>query len=247
MTHKLPLLTYENIYANYAAIEALHNISLEVYQNEIVTIIGANGAGKSTLLKALFNIPEIRHGKILFENTDLTQFPTNEIAHFGIALCPEGRRIFPKLTVEENLWMGGHVFYATKNKSVFQIFKQQLTKIFDLFPILKERLNQRAGTLSGGEQQMLAIGRALMGNPKLLLLDEPSLGLGPKLVHHIFAALKEIASMGTTLLLVEQNAHIALHLANRGYVLVNGEIRLSGPANELLNNPEVKKAYLGGS
>lgn len=235
-----PLLDIKNISARYGAIQALRNVSLHINSHEIVTLIGSNGAGKTTLLRTLFNQPKITEGEIIFKDQALHKISTHQIAHLGITISPEGRRIFPKMTVEENLQLGA---LPAKDKKRYQ---SDLHYVFELFPVLRERINQRAGTLSGGEQQMLAIGRAMMGQPELLLLDEPSLGLAPQIVKHIFKILNDIRSLGTTLFLVEQNANQALHLADRAYVLVNGEIKLQGKGNELLNHPDVKKAYLEG-
>ncbi|MBF0212209.1 MAG: ABC transporter ATP-binding protein [Magnetococcales bacterium] len=215
----------------------LHQVSLSVRQGEIVTLIGANGAGKSTLLMAIFGLPRVTRGEILFDGREITRVPTHRIARMGMAQVPEGRRIFPGMTVMENLVMGGAG--APVDEAV-------LERVCGLFPILRERSGQRAGTLSGGEQQMLAIGRALMGKPRVLLLDEPSLGLAPLMIRRIFQALRAIVAEGTTLFLVEQNANQALRLADRGYVLVNGRIVLEGGGESLLANPEVRRAYLGG-
>lgn len=235
-----PLLEIKDVNASYGPIQALRKVSVTIYPKEIVTLIGANGAGKTTLLNTLFNQPKIESGEILFDGQTLTDKPTHQIAHLGITISPEGRRIFPKMTVMENLQMGALV---AKDKKRYQ---SDLNHIFELFSVLKSRMNQRAGTLSGGEQQMLAIGRALMGQPRLLLLDEPSLGLAPQIVKKIFKILHDIRELGTTLFLVEQNANHALHLADRGYVLVNGEIKLEGKGDFLLNHPDIKKAYLEG-
>ena len=233
------LLVFDAISTFYGPIRALHNISLRVDAGEIVTIIGANGAGKSTLLMTIFASPAAQQGRVMYEGMDITRRATNQIADLGIALVPEGRRIFPGMTVEENLLIGGLKIPA-------QELRQNLDRVYELFPLLAERRSQRAGTLSGGEQQMLSIGRGLMGKPKLLLLDEPSLGLAPLIVRQIFAKLKTIAEEGVTILLVEQNANLALKLAERGYVLVNGEIKLAGKCQDLLANKEVQVAYLGG-
>ena len=233
------MLKLENVHTFYGQIEALKGVSLEVYPGEIVTLIGANGAGKSTLLLTICGSPQARQGKVLFEGQDITHKPTHIIMQCGLALVPEGRRIFPALTVQENLQMGG--FFADKAR-----LDTDLERIFTLFPRLKERRNQRGGTLSGGEQQMLAIGRGLMGRPSLLLLDEPSLGLAPIIIAQIFQILKEIREEGVTIFLVEQNAHRALQLADRGYVLENGRIVLADTGANLLANDEVRKAYLGG-
>ena len=234
-----PMLSIERISASYGPIQALNQVSLKVCKGDIVTLIGSNGAGKSTLLMSVFGQPKINAGKIIFENTDISGLPTHVISRLGIAVVPEGRRIFPKMSVLENLLMGTVPTGGNGKDS-------DLDQVFQRFPKLKERSSQLGGTLSGGEQQMLAIGRALMSQPKLLLLDEPSLGLAPLIVKDIFAILGDIATAGTTIFLVEQNASQALRLANRGYVLVNGEIKLSGNGQELLNNPQVREAYLGG-
>ena len=233
------LLEFDAISTFYGPIRALHDISMHVHSGEIVTIIGANGAGKSTLLMTIFANPAAQQGKVLYEGADITRRATNQIADLGIALVPEGRRVFPAMTVAENLLTGGLKVSA-------QDLRQNMDHVYELFPLLAERRSQRAGTLSGGEQQMLAIGRGLMGKPKLLLLDEPSLGLAPLIVRQIFAKLRTIAEEGVTILLVEQNANLALKLAERGYVLVNGEIKLAGRCADLLANQEVQIAYLGG-
>ncbi|MEZ4742111.1 MAG: ABC transporter ATP-binding protein [Bdellovibrionota bacterium] len=233
-----PMLEIMDLHSYYGSIQALHGVSLVVNKGEIVTLIGSNGAGKSTLLMTIFGNPLARSGKIRYLQEDITKVDTFKVAEKGIALVPEGRRIFSSMTVEENLKMGTISIGDT-------YMDEDLNKVYGLFPRLKERHFQRAGTLSGGEQQMLAIGRGLMARPKLLLLDEPSLGLAPIIVKQIFNIIKEIAQQGITIFLVEQNANHALRLANRAYVLVNGEIRLSGTGEELRNDPEVQKAYLG--
>ncbi|MBG1231945.1 ABC transporter ATP-binding protein [Aestuariivirga litoralis] len=234
------LLQGQGVETFYGKIQALKGIDFEVHQGEIATVIGSNGAGKSTLMMTIFGTPRARAGKIIFDGKDITQKPTYEIAHLGIAQSPEGRRIFPRMTVYENLQMG-----ATVNQ--LKNFAEDLPKIFKLFPRLEERKDQRAGTLSGGEQQMLAIGRAMMARPRLLLLDEPSLGLAPIIVSQIFSAIKMLnKEEGTTVLLVEQNAFHALKLAHRAYVMVNGKITMSGTGQELLKRPEVRAAYLEG-
>jgi branched-chain amino acid transport system ATP-binding protein len=234
------MLTVDKVQTFYGKIQALKGVSMTVNQGEIVTLIGSNGAGKSTLMMTIFGNPRLRHGQIFFEGQDISQMPTHHIAQLGIAQSPEGRRVFPRMTVFENLQMG-----TTVNNGAH--FAADLERITSIFPRLKERLNQRAGTLSGGEQQMLAIGRALMSRPRLLLLDEPSLGLAPIIVRQIFEVIKELnAKEGMTVFLVEQNAFHALKLAHRGYVMINGEIRISGTGKELLANPEIRAAYLEG-
>ena len=235
-----PLLAIRGLKAFYGNIMALKGVDLDVNEGEIVTLIGANGAGKSTLMMATFGNPRAREGSIVFAGQDITSMPTHEIAKLRIAQSPEGRRIFPRMTVLENLQMGATVTEPSH-------FAQDLKRVCTLFPLLEKRMQQRGGTLSGGEQQMLAIARALMGRPRLLLLDEPSLGLAPMLVKQIFRAIRELNERERlTVLLVEQNAFHALRLAHRGYVLVNGTITLSGSGRELLQRPEVRAAYLEG-
>ncbi|MFL6648057.1 MAG: ABC transporter ATP-binding protein [Sulfurifustaceae bacterium] len=233
------LLTLEAVHAHYGHIAALKGVDIRVARGEIVTLIGANGAGKSTLLMTICGRPRASTGRILFEGDDITQLPTFEIVRRGIVQVPEGRRIFPRLTVLENLQVGATA--AERGR-----FERDLARVFSLFPVLAQRRRQRGGTLSGGEQQMLAIGRALMGAPRLLLLDEPSLGLAPLVIQQIFRVIAEINAQGTTVLLVEQNAYHALKLAHRGYVLLAGKVTLSGGGAELLANPEVRAAYLEG-
>ena len=233
------MLKVASLHARYGNIQALGGVDVAVENGEIVTIIGANGAGKSTLLMTICGNPRAAAGRIEFEGADITRMPTHDIIRRGVAQVPEGRRIFPRMTVYENLQLGASL-------SDPQNFAADLERAFGLFPNLKERQHQRGGTLSGGEQQMLAIARALMSRPRLLLLDEPSLGLAPLIVKQIFAILSEINRAGMTLLLVEQNAHQALRLASRGYVMANGRIVLSGTGKELLANPEVRAAYLEG-
>jgi len=234
------MLTIAGVHAFYGNIEALRGVDLEVAEGEIVTLIGANGAGKSTLLMTICGAPRAASGAVLFEGREITRLATFEIVRLGIAQAPEGRRIFPRMTVLENLQMGATIADPG-------YFDEDLAQVFDLFPTLEQRRGQRGGTLSGGEQQMLAIARALMSRPRLLLLDEPSLGLAPLVVKQIFAAIHEINQRRTmTVLLVEQNAHHALRLADRGYVLQTGRIVLSGTGAELLANPEIRAAYLEG-
>ncbi len=234
------LLAVRGVKTYYGNILALKGVDVDVADGEIVTLIGANGAGKSTLMMTIFGNPRAREGSIVFDGTDITRLPTHEISRLRIAQAPEGRRIFSRMTVLENLQMGAVVADGAN-------FEQDLEKIFTLFPRLKQRLHQRGGTLSGGEQQMLAIARALMARPRLLLLDEPSLGLAPMIVRQIFDAIRELnRAEKLTVFLVEQNAFHALKLAHRGYVMVNGVITLSGTGKELLERPEVKSAYLEG-
>ena len=235
-----PLLAVRGVKTYYGNIIALKGVDIDVNEGEIVTLIGANGAGKSTLMMTIFGSPRAREGQILYAGQDITKMPTHHIARLRIAQSPEGRRIFPRMTVFENLQMGA----AINN---FAHFDEDLARMFALFPRLKERVNQRGGTLSGGEQQMLAIARALMSRPKLLLLDEPSLGLAPLIVKQIFDAIRELnRTEGLTVFLVEQNAFHALKLAHRGYVMVNGVITMSGTGHDLLSREEVRAAYLEG-
>jgi branched-chain amino acid transport system ATP-binding protein len=235
-----PLLSVHGVKAHYGHIAALRGIDVEVGEGEIVALIGANGAGKSTLMMTIFGNPRASAGSITFAGRDITQLPTHEIARLKIAQAPEGRRIFVRMTVMENLQMGAAMADPAH-------FKADLDRVFALFPRLGERVHQRGGTLSGGEQQMLAIGRALMGRPRLLLLDEPSLGLAPLVARQIFGAIRMLNTDDKlTVFLVEQNAFHALKLAHRGYVMVNGMITLSGSGRELLERPEVKAAYLEG-
>lgn len=234
------LLQVEGVQTFYGNIRALNGVNVSVNEGEIVALIGANGAGKSTLMMTIFGSPRARTGKITFAGTDITEMPTHEIARMRIAQSPEGRRIFPRMTVMENLQMGASL-------DNLKFFDEDAEKVFTLFPRLKERITQRGGTLSGGEQQMLSIARALMARPKLLLLDEPSLGLAPLIVKQIFDAIRKLnRTEGLTVFLVEQNAFGALKLANRGYVMVNGNVTLSGSGVELLANPDVRAAYLEG-
>jgi branched-chain amino acid transport system ATP-binding protein len=235
-----PLLQMSHVTACYGVLPVLHDVSLDIHPREIVALIGANGAGKTTLMMSIFGRPRPSHGKILFERRNITELPAHAIARLGIAQSPEGRRIFPRMTVMENLQMGAIIANA-------EVFEQDLDRVCTLFPVLKARRDQRGGTLSGGEQQMLAIARALMGRPKLLLLDEPSLGLAPLIVKQIFEVIKELNSKhGLPVFIVEQNAYHALKLAHRGYVMVNGRVTLSGSGAELLSSEEVQTAYLDG-
>jgi len=234
------VLSIKDLHVYYGGIKALQGINLDVKEGEVVALIGANGAGKTTTLRSIFRLTPIVKGDIYFYEINLTKLPSYKIASLGIAHVPEGRRVFPNMTVKENLEMGA---YLVKDKKVKE---KNLEFVYNLFPRLKERQKQLAGTLSGGEQQMLAIGRALMSNARLLLLDEPSMGLAPLLVQEIFSVLKKINEEKITLLLVEQNANMAFSIAHRVYVMETGKIVLSGPTEEIANNEAVKKAYLGG-
>ncbi|GFO61415.1 ABC transporter ATP-binding protein [Geomonas silvestris] len=233
------MLKVDNIYVNYGAIKALQNVSFEINTGEIVALIGANGAGKTTILNTISNIVPSVSGKITYEGKDITKTAPHDIVKVGISQVPEGRRVFAKMSVLENLEMGA---YTRSDKAEIAA---DIEKIFQRFPRLNERKKQPAKTLSGGEQQMLAMGRALMSRPKLLLLDEPSMGLAPMLVEQIFQIIQEINKSGTTILLVEQNANMALSIAHRAYVLETGEVVMQGDAKELARSPEVRKAYLG--
>ncbi|ODC03803.1 branched-chain amino acid ABC transporter ATP-binding protein [Terasakiispira papahanaumokuakeensis] len=233
------MLKLSDIQTFYGPIQALKGVSLEVNQGEIVTLIGANGAGKSTLLMTICGDPQAREGQVVFEGRDITQAPTAQIMRSGLAVVPEGRRVFTGMTVEENLAMGA--FFQTPEET-----ERLLDHVLKLFPRLKERYTQRAGTMSGGEQQMLAIGRALMSQPRLLLLDEPSLGLAPIIIAQIFEIIEQLREEGTTIFLVEQNAHRALSIADRGYVLEHGHIVMQDTGEALLNDDNVRRAYLGG-
>ena len=240
MSAAAPLLAVRGVETYYGKIIALRGVDVDVAEGEIVTLIGANGAGKSTLMMTICGSPQARNGRIIYDGRDITRLPTHEIMRLRIAQSPEGRRIFPRMTVMENLQMGAAI-------TGYAHMDEDLERVFNLFPILKQRTGQRGGTLSGGEQQMLAIARALMSRPRLLLLDEPSLGLAPLIVKQIFDVIGELnREQGLTVFLVEQNAYHALKLAHRGYVMVNGNITLSGTGAELLAREEVRAAYLEG-
>ena len=235
----MSMLKVEDLHVYYGSIHAIKGISFEVSEGEIVTQIGANGAGKSTTLNTISGLLKPRSGSVSFEDHNIVGVPAHKIVSHGMALCPEGRRVFLQMTVQENLEMGGYTRPAAE-------IENSLADVYERFPRLKERYRQTAGTLSGGEQQMLAMGRALMSKPKLLMLDEPSMGLAPILVEQIFDIIKELHKAGTTILLVEQNAQMALSIADRAYVLETGTVSMSGSAKELLNDERVQKAYLGG-
>ncbi|MGD2023471.1 MAG: ABC transporter ATP-binding protein [Desulfobacterales bacterium] len=237
------MLRIEDLYAYYDSIAALKGVSIEVPKGKIVSIIGANGAGKSTLLKAISGLIKTQQGRIAYKDSDIVGQPANKIVALGISQVPEGRQIFAHLTVQDNIHLGAYLYFKRRNRAEIE---QRIEEVYQLFPILKRRFKQVAGTLSGGEQQMLAIARALMGRPELLLLDEPSMGLAPLIVREIFAVVKKLNEAGTTILLVEQNAKAALNVAKHAFVLETGEIVLEGLATELLDNPKVKEAYLGG-
>jgi len=233
------MLELQDVHTYYGAVQALDGVSVAVRAGEIVTLIGANGAGKTTLLMTVCGSPRASQGRVMFEGTDITAWPTHRIMRGGLAVSPEGRRVFPDLTVTENLMMGG--FYCSNDE-----LAQGLEEVYGLFPRLRERSRQTAGTMSGGEQQMLAIGRALMSRPRLLLLDEPTLGLAPMIIAQIFEIIQTIRERGVTVFLVEQNAHRALQVADRGYVMENGKIVLADTGTALLDNDAVQRAYLGG-
>ena len=237
---KPPLLAVRGVSTYYGSVAALRGVDLDVAEGEIVTLIGANGAGKSTLMMTIFGAPQARSGTITYDGRDITRLPTHAIARLAIAQSPEGRRVFPRMSVYENLQMGASLHGG-------RFFAEDLEKVCALFPRVKERLQQRAGTMSGGEQQMLAIARALMSRPRLLMLDEPSLGLAPLIVKQIFSTVRELNEReNLTVFIVEQNAYHALKLAHRGYVMVTGAVTLSGTGRELLDDPQVKAAYLEG-
>ena len=235
----MALLEVENIHSYYGNIQALRGVSLTVEEGEIVTLIGSNGAGKTTTLRSIHGMLHPREGRILFEGEEIQSLPAHDMIGRGIAQSPEGRKIFSRMTVLENLEMGA--YHRNDNAAI----RQDMDRVFELFPRLKERVKQEAGTMSGGEQQMLAIGRALMSRPKLVLLDEPSMGLAPVLVERIFQVIREINEQGTTILLVEQNANVALEIASRGYVLETGAVVNAAPSEKLRQDPKVREAYLG--
>ena len=234
------MLEINKLSVKYDNIRVLHYISMQIRKGEMVALIGANGAGKTTVLRTISGLLKAESGEILFEGKDITKMSSHNIVASGIVHVPEGRQIFTKMTIEENLKLGA---YLQRDKSVM---KRNFEKVFSLFPILKQRLHQQAGTLSGGEQQMLAIGRALLGNPKLLLLDEPSMGLSPIMTQQVFSVLESLKKEGITMLLVEQNAYEALEISDRAYILETGNITLEGRSSDLIQDPNVKKAYLGG-
>ncbi|MBF0232892.1 MAG: ABC transporter ATP-binding protein [Desulfamplus sp.] len=235
-----PILELKNVHSGYGSIKALKNVSLKIYPGEVVAIIGANGAGKSTTLMTICGIVPIEKGDVLYNGMSVKNIAPEKLPPLGLCQVPEGRRIFPRLTIEENLILGA--FYRNDKAEI----QRDIEHVYSLFPVLGERVRQQGGTLSGGEQQMLAIGRALMTKPKVLLLDEPSLGLAPIIIRQIFDIIADInKNQGTTILLVEQNANLALQAATRGYVLETGEITLEDKADSLLHNPEIRKAYLG--
>jgi len=237
------MLTIKTLSAAYGKISALREISLQVPEGQVVSIIGANGAGKSTLLKAISGLIKDQTGQILFDGQELIGLPANRIVGLGLSQVAEGRQIFGHMTIKDNIDLGAYLYHKRRNRSEIQ---ERTEQVYTLFPILKRRANQISGTLSGGEQQMLAIARALMTRPRLLLLDEPSMGLAPLIVKEIFSIIKQLNKMGTTILLVEQNAKAALQIADYGYVLETGRIVLEGEANKLLDNDKIKAAYLGG-
>ena len=238
------MLRLEDLCTFYDNIPALKGVSLGATEGKVVSIIGANGAGKSTLLKSISGLVKIRSGRIFFKDQDITSLPANRIVGLGVSQVPEGRQIFSHLTVQDNIQLGAYLYYFKRGYR--SEINEKINRVYALFPILEKRSRQIAGTLSGGEQQMLAIARALMGRPALLLLDEPSMGLAPLIVQEIFGVIERLNQSGTTILLVEQNARVALQVAHYAYVLETGEIVLEGMARDLLDNPKVKEAYLGG-
>lgn len=237
------MLKISKLNAYYDKIQALKGISIDIQKGKIISIIGTNGAGKSTLLKAISGLIRSKNGQIVYQGKNISTLPPDKIVGLGISQVPEGRQIFIHLSVKDNIHLGAFLYYKRRNK---EEIKKRIKDIYEIFPVLEKRSQQIAGTLSGGEQQMLAIARALMGRPELLLLDEPSMGIAPIVVKEILTVIKQLNKLGTTILLVEQNARAALEIANHSYVLENGEIVLQGIAQELIDNPKVKKAYLGG-
>ena len=237
------MLTIDSLSASYGSIRVLKEVSIKVPAGKVVSIIGANGAGKSTLLKCISGLMKSSTGRILYKDKDIAGMPANRIVRLGISQVPEGRQIFAHLTVRDNINLGAYHYFKRSNRPEI---KERIARVYEMFPILEKRTKQIAGTLSGGEQQMLAIGRALMGRPELLLLDEPSMGIAPLIVREIFNVVKQLNQSGTTVLLVEQNARAALKVAHHSYVIERGEIVLEGLAAELLDNPKVKEHYLGG-
>ncbi len=237
------MLRIDGLSASYGSIQVLKRISIQVPKGQIVSIIGANGAGKTTLLKSISGLMKIQEGRVVYKEKDISGLPANRIVGLGISQVPEGRQIFSHLSVQDNIHLGAYLYFKRRNRLEIQ---KRVESLYEIFPVLKDRTKQIAGTLSGGEQQMLAIARALMGQPELLLMDEPSMGIAPLIVREIFDVIKELNESGTTILLIEQNAKAALKVAHHSYVLERGEIALEGLAKELLDNPKVKEAYLGG-
>lgn len=237
------MLRIDGLSASYGSIQVLKRISIQVPKGQIVSIIGANGAGKTTLLKSISGLMKIQEGRVVYKEKDISGLPANRIVGLGISQVPEGRQIFSHLSVQDNIHLGAYLYFKRRNRLEIQ---KRVERLYEIFPVLQDRTKQIAGTLSGGEQQMLAIARALMGQPELLLMDEPSMGIAPLIVREIFEVIKELNESGTTILLVEQNAKAALKVAHHSYVLERGEIALEGLAKELLDNPKVKEAYLGG-
>jgi branched-chain amino acid transport system ATP-binding protein len=237
------MLKIDGLSASYGSIQVLKRISIQVPKGKIVSIIGANGAGKTTLLKSISGLMKIQEGRVVYKEKDISGLPANRIVGLGISQVPEGRQIFSHLSVQDNIHLGAYLYFKRRNRLEIQ---KRVESLYEIFPVLKDRTKQIAGTLSGGEQQMLAIARALMGQPELLLMDEPSMGIAPLIVREIFDVIKELNESGTTILLIEQNAKAALKVAHHSYVLERGEIALEGLAKELLDNPKVKEAYLGG-
>lgn len=237
------MLRIDGLSASYGNIQVLKGISIQVPKGKIVSIIGANGAGKTTLLKSISGLMKIQEGRVVYKEKDIAGRPASRIVGLGISQVPEGRQIFSHLSVQDNIHLGAYLYYKRRNRPEIQ---KRVERLYEIFPVLKDRTKQIAGTLSGGEQQMLAIARALMGQPELLLMDEPSMGIAPLIVREIFSVIKQLNESGTTILLVEQNARAALKVAHHSYVLERGEIVLEGLAKELLDNPKVKEVYLGG-